>query len=136
MRRDPMSAEPSARILIVDDEPGIRSFADRVLRNAGYTTEVASDGPEALKISETSGAFDLLLVDLAMPLMRGDELARRLRQTLPTIKVLYITGDSDRLFQDKGTLWEGEAFVDKPCSAAALVEAVSLLLVGHLPPRS
>jgi CheY-like chemotaxis protein len=136
MRRDPMSAEPSARILIVDDEPGIRSFADRVLRNAGYTTEVASDGPEALKISETSAAFDLLLVDLAMPLMRGDELARRLRQTLPTIKVLYITGDSDRLFQDKGTLWEGEAFVDKPCSAAALVEAVSLLLVGRLPPRS
>jgi hypothetical protein len=50
--------------------------------------------------------------------------------------VLYITGDSDRLFQDKGTLWEGEAFVDKPCSAAVLAEAVSLLLVGHLPTKS
>jgi two-component system cell cycle sensor histidine kinase/response regulator CckA len=127
---------PLARILIVDDEMGIRNFVDRVLRNAGYTTEIAPDGPEALKICETSQAFDLLVVDLAMPVMRGDELARRLRQTFPMLKVLYITGDSDRLFQDKGTLWEGEAFVDKPCSPAVLVEAVSLLLVGHLPPKS
>jgi len=123
----------AARILIVDDELGIRNFVDRVLRSAGYATELAPDGPEALKICETSAAFDLLVVDLAMPVMRGDELARRLRQTIPTLKVLYITGDSERLFQDKGTLWEGEAFVDKPCSAAVLVEAVSLLLVGRIP---
>jgi CheY-like chemotaxis protein len=132
----PAAPGQSARILIVDDELGIRNFVDRVLRNAGYTTELAPDGPDALKICETSPAFDLLVVDLAMPVMRGDELARRLRQTIPTLKVLYITGDSERLFQDKGTLWEGEAFVDKPCTAAALVEAVSLLLVGHLPPKS
>src|ERR1700730_17655989 len=90
----PAPAGQSARILIVDDEQGIRNFADRVLRNAGYTTELAADGPEALKIWDTSGAFDLLLVDLAMPLMRGDELARRLVQTAPKLKVLYITGDS------------------------------------------
>jgi len=132
----PAAPGQPARILIVDDELGVRNFVDRVLRNAGYTTELAPDGPDALKICETSPAFDLLVVDLAMPVMRGDELARRLRQTIPTLKVLYITGDSDRLFQDKGTLWEGEAFVDKPCSAAALVEAVSLLLVGHLRPKS
>jgi CheY-like chemotaxis protein len=121
--------------LIVDDEQGIRNFADRVLRNAGYTTELAADGPAALKMWETSGAFDLLLVDLAMPRMRGDELARRLVQRGSTLKVLYITGDSERLFEDKGTLWEGEAFLDKPFTAVALLEAVSLLLVGRLPPR-
>jgi two-component system, cell cycle sensor histidine kinase and response regulator CckA len=126
----------SARILIVDDELGIRNFFDRVLRNAGYTTVLAPDGPDALKICEASNSFDLLVVDLAMPIMRGDELARQLRQATPALKVLYITGDSERLFQDKGTLWEGEAFVDKPCSAAALVEAVSLLLVGRLPTKS
>ena len=129
----PVRPGEAARILIVDDELGIRNFVDRVLRSAGYATELAADGPEALKICETSAAFDLLVVDLAMPVMRGDELARRLRQTIPTLKVLYITGDSERLFQDKGTLWEGEAFVDKPCSAAVLVEAVSLLLVGRIP---
>jgi len=67
-----------------------------------------------------------------MPQMLGDELARRLRQSEPGLKVLYLTGYSDRLFKEKVTLWADEAYLDKPCSVKGLQQAVSLLLFGQL----
>ena len=67
-----------------------------------------------------------------MPQMTGDELARRLRRrNTPALKVLYLTGFSDRLFKEKVTLWADEAFLDKPCSVKGLLQAVSLLLFGR-----
>lgn len=122
------------RILVVDDERSVLEFADRVLRQAGYDTVLASDGPEALELGAKPDSFDLLLADVMMPQMRGDELARRLRRIDPELKVLYLTGYSDSLFKEKITLWEGEAFLDKPCSVPALLEAVSLLLFGYVKP--
>lgn len=120
-----------ARILIVDDEPSVLDFVGRVLREAGYTTAAASDPVAALTLTEGFRPFDLLLTDVMMPQMQGDELARRLRQNEPHLKVLYLTGFSDVLFKEKGTLWEDEAFLDKPTSVNGLLEAVSLLLAGH-----
>lgn len=122
------------RVLVVDDEPSVLEFIDRILREAGYSTVLASDGPEALEIGQKSGPFDLLLTDLMMPKMSGDELSRWLRRTEPTLKVLYLTGYSDRLFKERATLWEGEAFLDKPCTATGLLEAVSLQLFGRTKP--
>ena len=119
------------RILVVDDEESVRTFAERVLRDAGYEVVIASDGPEALRLVEQQRPFDLFVIDLVMPLMSGDELARHLRRADPDMKVLYFTGYSDRLFQEKSTLWENEAFVDKPITIKGLLEAVSLLLFGH-----
>jgi two-component system cell cycle sensor histidine kinase/response regulator CckA len=120
----------SARVLVVDDEPGIREFVDRTLRAAGHVTRTAAGGPEALAIADSADPFDLLLTDLRMPEMTGDELARRIRQRQPDIKVLYLTGFSDQLFKEKGALWAGEAFLDKPSSVVGLLQAVSLLLYG------
>ena len=76
--------------------------------------------------------FDLLLTDVNMPQMTGDELARRLRHDEPTLKVLYLTGYSDQLFKDKNTLWQDEAFLEKPCTIAGLLQAVALITVGHV----
>jgi two-component system cell cycle sensor histidine kinase/response regulator CckA len=127
-------AEPNKRaprVLIVDDEESIRAFAARALRETGYDVVVASDGPDALTIVEQSGPFDLYLIDLMMPRMRGDELARRLQQTDPGVKILYFTGYSDSLFNEKKMLWQNEAFVEKPISLKGLLEAASLSLFGH-----
>jgi CheY-like chemotaxis protein len=121
----------SPRILIVDDEVNIRIFADRALRSAGYQTRMASNGAEALRVSEAEGPFDLLLTDVSMPGMFGNELARRVRVSHPDHPVLYLTGFSGRLFAEKKTLWEHEAFVDKPTTMDGLREAVSLILFGH-----
>jgi two-component system cell cycle sensor histidine kinase/response regulator CckA len=127
-------AEPNKRaprVLIVDDEESIRTFAARALREASYDVVVASDGPDALAIVEQSGSFDLYLIDLLMPQMRGDEVARRLRQADPGVKILYFTGYSDSLFNEKKMLWQNEAFVEKPVSLNGLLEAASLSLFGH-----
>lgn len=120
------------RVLVVDDDSLTRRFVDRVLREAGFETAVAEGGPEAMAVAESFQPLDLVLTDLMMPDMSGDELARRLRTTEPGLKVLYLTGYSDMLFRERQTLWEDEAYLEKPCSATGLLEAVSLLSCGRL----
>ena len=116
----------------MDDEASVRVFAERALRGAGYDVVVASDGPEALTVVDAQPhPLDLFVLDVMMPHMRGDELSRQLRQREPDAKVLYFTGYSDRLFEDRTALWEHEAFLEKPVTVTALLEAVSLLLFGH-----
>ena len=119
-------------VLIVDDEEPVRKFVDRVMRDAGYTTAQAADGTEALEVASKLESVDILVTDVMMPQMLGDELARRLREAEPAVKVLYLTGYSDRLFKEKVTLWADEAYLDKPCSMKGLRQAVSLLLFGQL----
>jgi CheY-like chemotaxis protein len=126
------SGQPTPRVLVVDDEESVRNFAERALADAGYEVVIASDGPEALRLVEAQRRpFDLFVIDILMPEMRGDELARLLRQRDPDMKVLYFTGYSDRLFQEKSMLWENEAFIEKPVAIKGLLEAVSLSIFGH-----
>jgi CheY-like chemotaxis protein len=126
--------DTSRTILIVDDEESIRRFVERVLHEAGYQTALAANGTEAIEIAGRLESFQLVITDVMMPGMTGDELARRLRRDYPKLKVLYLTGYSDQLFKEKITLWEDEAFLDKPCSVQSLNEAVSLLLRGTVRP--
>ena len=129
MKRMPPAA---FTVLVVDDEEPVRRFVERVLREAGYKTTTAADGPEAIEVAKKMESLDILVTDVMMPQMTGDELARRLRQTEQRgLKVLYLTGFSDRLFKEKVTLWQDEAFLDKPCGVQGLLQAVSLLLFGR-----
>jgi CheY-like chemotaxis protein len=128
-RMKPTPSRPMS-VLIVDDEPSVLKFVERVLSEAGYRTAVAGDGPEALQTASKMDEFDILVTDVMMPQMSGDELARRMRAERPSIKVLYLTGFSDQLFKEKVTLWADEAFLDKPCTVKGLLQAVSLLLFG------
>ena len=118
-----------ARILVVDDEPSFRTFVALVLEIAGHQTTLAADGLEAL---EAPGPFALLLTDLMMPRMMGDELAHRMRQRDPAVKVLYLTGHAEDLFKDKGRLLAGEALLKKPVSPELLEDTVSLVLSGRI----
>jgi two-component system cell cycle sensor histidine kinase/response regulator CckA len=119
------------RILVVDDEESNLTFAERALRAAGYEVVVVSGGPEALRIVEEQAPFDVFVIDFLMPEMRGDELARQLHHTHLDAKVLYFTGYSAQLFNAKPTLWQNEAFIEKPVTVKGLLEAVSLILFGH-----
>jgi len=130
------SPEPQGPVLVVDDEEAVLRFVDRVLRDAGYKTAVANNGPEAIEVAKKVGPLGALVTDVMMPGMTGDELARMLRQTEPALKVLYLTGYSDRLFKEKAMLWADEAFLDKPCTVKGLLESVALMLYGHLSPPS
>ena len=120
------------RVLVVDDEPSVLTFAECALRDAKYDVVTARDGEEALRLVDTRRPFDAFVVDLMMPKMMGDELARRLRRRDPDVKVLYFTGYTDLLFAERKVLWKHEAFLEKPVTDQELSQAVSLLLYGHI----
>lgn len=120
-------------VLIVDDEAVVVTFVERVLESAGYRQLMtATSGEAALDLCAKKGMPSLLVTDLKMPRMEGDELAAELRRREPDLKVLYLTGFADMLFKNKEVLWEGEAYLEKPCTINGLLEAVSLLLSGEV----
>jgi two-component system cell cycle sensor histidine kinase/response regulator CckA len=128
-----MNADDTApRILVVDDDASVCEFTARALQTAGYDVVVASNGTQALELVERRGPFDGFVVDVVMPDMSGSELGHALRRVDPDAKILYCTGFSDRLFGEKTTLGEHEAFVEKPLTVQGLLEAVSLLLHSDL----
>ena len=128
----PERKRESRRILIVDDEPTIIEFVDRVLRAAGYETATAAGGAAAVRTAETSAPFDLIVADVNMPEMSGPDMVGRLRKRQPDVPVLYLTGFNDQLFAAKNVLWEGEAYLDKPTTVDGLLQAVSLMLFGSI----
>jgi two-component system cell cycle sensor histidine kinase/response regulator CckA len=117
-------------VLVVDDEAPIRTIETRILRNGGYRVMEAAGGLDALAMLEQGAAPDLLIADLDMPDLAGEDMVRRIHAARPTQKVLYVTGNIDRLLDVRPLIWEGEAFLDKPFTANGLLEAVSLLLTG------
>src|ERR1700688_3709503 len=127
-----MAEPPNApTVLVVDDEAGIRMVARRALEQAGYRVLEASNGRAAINLLAEGAALDLLIADLNMPGLGGNEMVRRIRTTRPDLKVLYVSGHISRLM-DARPLWEGEAFLNKPFTNDGLREAVALLLYGTL----
>jgi two-component system cell cycle sensor histidine kinase/response regulator CckA len=130
--RQDVTSEPNGPIvLIVDDEESVRRLAARALKMAGYRVLEAGGGNAALTFLESNTPLDLLLTDINMPDLKGDEVARRFRRARPDLKVLYLSGFVDSLFADRSVLWEDEAFLEKPFSIKSLLEAVSLATSGH-----
>jgi CheY-like chemotaxis protein len=127
MRKD----RPPPTVLVVDDEPLIRQISRRTLEAHGYLVTEAASGQEAIELLSHGTPLDLLIADLDMPELTGDEMVRRIRAVRPDLKVLYVTGHID-LLMDARPLWDGEAFLEKPFNAVGLREAVALLLYGTL----
>ena len=86
-------SRPGKTLLVVEDEDGVRGFVVSVLEKAGYRVLAASGAKEALTLSaEYDGTIDLLISDIIMPDVRGDELAHMLKKLRPGLRVLLITG--------------------------------------------
>jgi signal transduction histidine kinase/DNA-binding response OmpR family regulator len=118
-------------VLLVEDDPGVRMLATRVLRQLGYTVLEAKDGHEALQLAGAyEGSIDLLLTDVVMPKLGGAELAAQLLGHNPDLKIIYMSGyTEDRVVQDS---WAevGVAFLSKPFSEAALAQIIRATLDG------
>jgi CheY-like chemotaxis protein len=129
-------AKPVAQpvVLVVDDEDTIRRAARRILETSGYKILEAENGARAVDLLSDDSPVDLLMADLQMPELTGEEMARQLRARRPELKVLYVSGYVDRLLNERPILWEDEAFLEKPFTFDGLTEAVSLLLFGTLKP--
>ncbi len=122
-------------VCVVDDDPMMLDVLARILQRENYELLMASGGAEIMrKLAEHQGEVDLLVTDYAMPDMQGRELADRVREKFPAVKVLYQTGFSDMLFENRVELEEGESFLEKPFTARGLREAARLVLFGSINP--
>ena len=117
-------ALPPLRILVVDDQPDVRSVAVRILNGAGCNVIEAASAEEALKIGVTEEKkIDLVLLDVVLSDSRGDVLARQLRELRPDVKVLHMSGYPARALAPSGA--SSEELLTKPFSPAELRAAVA-----------
>ena len=113
----------SKTILLAEDDAALREIVSLQLEELGYTVVAASDGREALRMAEKrEGPIDLLLTDVVMPGMSGRQLADRLKQKIPLLKVLFVSGYSGDLISREGSLEPGTYFAHKPLTKTALDE--------------
>jgi two-component system cell cycle sensor histidine kinase/response regulator CckA len=123
----------SERILVVEDEPGVRNLAVAALSEQGFRCRKAADGAEALAMVAQAGeAPDLLLTDIVMPGKSGYQIAAELTQRFPTLKVVYMSGYADRA---RGNVGPVAPVVPKPFSPDQLGAIVRAVLDGAEPPR-
>jgi PAS domain S-box-containing protein len=119
-------------ILLVEDEPGVRMLMRTILEKNGYQVLEAAHGVEALRIWDLhSGPIHLLLTDIVMPEgIGGRELARRLLQRSPQLRVIFISGYSAEIAGRELVLQEGQNFLQKPCPSDRILETVRKSLDG------
>ncbi len=118
-------------LLLVEDEAAVRSSARRLLERHGYTVIEARHGVDALRIIEAGDRpVDLVITDLVMPEMGGRELVERLRTRHPGIKVLFMSGYSERAVTSDGVMPPGTGFVEKPFTIEQLTRRTRELLDG------
>lgn len=116
-------------ILVVDDEPHIRSLVTGVLERRGYRVLEAPDGQEALGICERLGpTINLLLTDIAMPVMDGIQLSERVSSILPNLRILYMSGQCEMDVVQYHVREKGFGFIRKPFALDVLVQRVRELI--------
>ena len=118
---------PTKTILVVDDEGAQRLLVRRILEAEGYEVREAAHGAVAIAALEAGAPCDLLIVDVRMPAISGDEVADRIRRTRPDVKVLYIAANIATLLGRRALL-PGEAHLDKPFTRDELLAATAALL--------
>ncbi|HET7151182.1 MAG TPA: PAS domain S-box protein [Candidatus Acidoferrum sp.] len=116
-------------ILLTEDEQDVREVAREFLESGGYTVIEARDGLEAMRLVEKhKGAIDLLITDMVMPGMTGQELAARLKERRPELRMLYMSGYSERAAAESMQGDPSVRLLAKPFSRSALLRAVHELL--------
>jgi len=117
-------------VLLVEDEADVRALTCEFLKAAGYQVLTAADGEEGFETGKRFGEeLDILVTDVVMPRLRGPELAKRLRQLLPDLKVIYMSGYTEE-FSEAPNLLQGAYFLQKPFSRDALLRHIQDALKG------
>jgi len=126
----PAPAEaPGETILVVEDEVNLRRLTRQFLENQGYLVLEAADGAAAVQICVAhQGTIHLLLTDVIMPGMNGRELAHRVSEIRPNIKVMYMSGYTENAIGHNGTLDAGITLLQKPFTLHALKAKVREVL--------
>jgi PAS domain S-box-containing protein len=118
---------PAARILVVDDEAGVRCFLRKVLEQAGYEVTETANGKQALQHAR-AGGVDLVITDLVMPEQEGIETIQALRRDVPGIGIIAISGAFGGAFLKVAQLMGAAAVLNKPLNADLLLARVAEVL--------
>jgi two-component system cell cycle sensor histidine kinase/response regulator CckA len=128
-------AAASETLLLVEDEASVRELLRELLESAGYSVLEASRPAEALELARSrEGPIHLLITDVVMPDMTGPELAQRVVQVRPGLRMLFLSGYTEGVIADKGLLADGAHFLQKPFTTDALEVKVRDVLNGPAPP--
>jgi DNA-binding NtrC family response regulator len=116
-------------VLVVDDEPHIRSLLKSILQRENYDVLEASNGQEALDLCAAQvPEIELLLTDIVMPVLDGIQLAERVASTYPNVRVLYMSGKCDIEAVERDIEERGFGFIRKPFAIDELLHTVRKLL--------
>jgi CheY-like chemotaxis protein len=118
----------AARILVVDDEAGVRSYLRAVLEDVGYIVSEAADGKEAIRLA-LSQPLDLVITDLVMPEQEGIETIQVLRRRVPGVGIIAISGAFGGRFLTTAKMLGADMVLGKPVSAELLLAKVEEVLI-------
>jgi two-component system, OmpR family, copper resistance phosphate regulon response regulator CusR len=115
------------QILIVEDEAGVAAFIEKGLRRQGYTTTIAEDGQQALLLAQNS-EFDLMLLDLGLPLVDGWTILKELRRQGETLPIIIVTARKDD--RERAIAFQNGAndYITKPFRFSDLLERIQIHL--------
>lgn len=116
-----------SRILIAEDEEAIREFVVINLERAGHSVTQAVNGEEALEKFFSGTDFDIVILDIMMPIIDGMEVCRRIRKLNTTVGIIMLTAKSQEADKVSGLMTGADDFVTKPFSPAELVARVATL---------
>ena len=119
----PAQSASAAVVLLVEDDAAVRAMATRVLERQGITVIATPSAEEALTIASNRD-FDLLLTDVVLPGMSGSELATRLLESRPELRVVFASGYAEDEMAHRGLLRPDVRFLEKPYSPADLLAKV------------
>ena len=112
-----------ARILVVDDDENIRKSFSAILRNEGYKVDLAMNGNEAIRKTEST-AYNVALIDIRLPDMEGIELLTRMRDTVPKVRKIIITGYPSMKNAIDAVNRKADAYVLKPVDVEKLFDVI------------
>lgn len=115
------------RILVVEDDTPVRDLLVRVLQDAGYLVAAAKSGQEAVELADQQSALDLVITDLAMRGMNGIEVAQKLLEKRPNLKVLITSSFRPEQFGADELPFDAE-FIEKPWAPGEMIDRVATIL--------
>jgi PAS domain S-box-containing protein len=124
----PPESNAEGIILVAEDDPLVRTIVRRSLTEAGFEVLEAATGQEALDLAQAKRRIDAVLTDLAMPIIGGRDLARRLRDSRPDLPVVFMSGYTNDDVTRRGLLESGIPFLEKPLSPDVLVSTMMRVL--------
>jgi two-component system cell cycle sensor histidine kinase/response regulator CckA len=123
-------ARGAETLLLMEDDPVLRELIRELLEDNGYRVIVAETLERALEAAHGPGALDLLVTDVVMPGLNGRQLADRLKEARPGLRVLYMSGYTAEIVGQRGVIESGAAFISKPFTEETLTQGVRQALDG------